>query len=79
MEDIHTWCGQNPANQEDIFNFACYAWNRLAKASSQIILDELFRVDVMTFNDRLVVNKFESLKADYHAVEDERTFMMNSS
>ena len=38
-----------------------------------------FRVDVMTFNYKLVVNEFESLEADYHAKEDERTFMMDSS
>ena len=71
--------GTKFANQEDIFNFACYAWNRLAKASPQAILDRIFRVDVMTFNDKLVVNEFESLEADYHAKEDERTFMMDSS
>ena len=60
---------------ETLYEFAEEATRRLRVALPYAIADGLFRVDIMMYKDRLVVNEFESFEATYTGVEGVEMFL----
>ena len=58
-----------------LYEFAEEATRRLRVALPYTIADGLFRVDIMMYKDRLVVNEFESFEATYTDVEGVEIFL----